>query len=94
VSSKAIDEDIQEAIRLHEAGDLEQSTKLFGRLADPEGANNPLSQVLYGLALRYVDEIFYIILSGIYTDPSRKNPTCRMPLEIIAITNKDHIGLY
>ncbi len=54
VSSKAIDEDIQEAIRLHEAGELEKSTALFGRLADPKGANNPLSQVLYGLALRYV----------------------------------------
>lgn len=54
VSSKAIDEDIQEAIRLHEAGQLEESTALFGRLADPKGANNPLSQVLYGLALRYV----------------------------------------
>lgn len=52
VSSKAIDEDIQEAIRLHEEGDLEHSTKLFGKLADPNGANNPLSQVLYGLALR------------------------------------------
>ncbi|KAK3996528.1 protein DSF2 [Cladorrhinum sp. PSN332] len=53
VSSKQIDEDIQEAIRLHEAGKLEQSTALFGRLADPKGANNPLSQVLYGLALRH-----------------------------------------
>ncbi|KAL2199537.1 hypothetical protein P885DRAFT_29549 [Corynascus similis CBS 632.67] len=53
VSSKAIDEDIQEAIRLHEAGQLEESTALFGRLADPKGANNPLSQVLYGLALRH-----------------------------------------
>lgn len=50
--SRAIDEDIQEAIRLHEQGNLEQSTRLFGRLADPNGANNPLSQVLYGLALR------------------------------------------
>lgn len=54
VSSKAIDDDIQEAIRLHESGQLEKSTALFGRLADPNGANNPLSQVLYGLALRYV----------------------------------------
>ncbi|KAL2024161.1 hypothetical protein VTK56DRAFT_9317 [Thermocarpiscus australiensis] len=53
VSSKQIDEDIQEAIRLHEAGKLEESTALFGRLADPKGANNPLSQVLYGLALRH-----------------------------------------
>ena len=52
VSSKEIDQDIQEAIRLHEEGDLEASTRLFGRLADPHGANNPLSQVLYGLALR------------------------------------------
>ncbi|KAI1807164.1 HCP-like protein [Daldinia bambusicola] len=53
VSLKAIDESIQEAIRLHEEGELDQSTRLFGRLADPQGANNPLSQVLYGLALRH-----------------------------------------
>ncbi|KAI1456007.1 HCP-like protein [Annulohypoxylon moriforme] len=53
VSSKAIDDQIQEAIRLHEDGQLDQSTRLFGRLADPQGANNPLSQVLYGLALRH-----------------------------------------
>lgn len=52
VSSQAIDADIQEAIRLHEAGELEHSTRIFGKLADPNGANNPLSQVLYGLALR------------------------------------------
>jgi hypothetical protein len=52
VSSAKTDEDIQEAIRLHEEGDLAKSTELFGRLADPRGANNPLSQVLYGLALR------------------------------------------
>jgi hypothetical protein len=54
VSSKQIDEDIQEAIRLHEEGDLQRSTQLFKVLADPNGANNPLSQVLYGLALRCV----------------------------------------
>ncbi|KAL2109325.1 hypothetical protein VUR80DRAFT_2581 [Thermomyces stellatus] len=48
-----VDEDIQEAIRLHEEGNLEASTRLFGRLADPKGANNSLSQVLYGLALRH-----------------------------------------
>lgn len=53
VSSKTIDQDIQEAIRLHEEGDLERSTSMFGQLADPQGANNPLSQVLYGLALRH-----------------------------------------
>lgn len=52
-STPAIDTNIQEAIRLHESGELEQSTKLFGILADPNGANNPLSQVLYGLALRH-----------------------------------------
>ena len=34
--------------------ELELSTKMFGKLADPNGANNALSQVLYGLALRYV----------------------------------------
>lgn len=50
----SVDEDIQKAIRLHEEGNLEGSTRLFGRLADPKGANNPLSQVLYGLALRCV----------------------------------------
>jgi hypothetical protein len=52
VSTKHADDNIQEAIRLHEAGDLETSTKMFGRLADPKGENNALSQVMYGLALR------------------------------------------
>lgn len=52
VSSKKTDDNIQEAIRLHEAGDLVTATKMFGRLADPNGENNALSQVLYGLALR------------------------------------------
>ena len=52
VSSLAVDDDIQEAIRLHDEGKYERSTQIFGRLADPQGANNPLSQVLYGLALR------------------------------------------
>jgi hypothetical protein len=54
ISTKHADDDIQEAIRLHEEGDLENSTRMFGRLADPNGENNALSQVLYGLALRYV----------------------------------------
>ncbi|TAQ83329.1 hypothetical protein B7494_g8350 [Chlorociboria aeruginascens] len=53
VSSKQLDDNIQEAIRLHEAGELETSTHMFGRLADPNGENNALSQVLYGLALRH-----------------------------------------
>ncbi|KAE8386751.1 HCP-like protein [Aspergillus alliaceus] len=47
------DVNIQEAIRLHEVGELEKSTEMFRRLADPKGANNALSQVLYGLALRH-----------------------------------------
>ncbi|KAI9894168.1 MAG: hypothetical protein M1814_004022 [Vezdaea aestivalis] len=53
VSDPGGDTNIQEAIRLHEAGDLKRSTEMFGRLADPTGANNALSQVLYGLALRH-----------------------------------------
>lgn len=52
VSSRRGDDNIQEAIRLHEAGDLVTATRMFGRLADPSGENNALSQVLYGLALR------------------------------------------
>ena len=32
--------------------ELEKSTQMFGILADPNGANNALGQVLYGLALR------------------------------------------
>lgn len=39
-------------MRLTVCSDLEASTALFGRLADPNGANNALAQVLYGLALR------------------------------------------
>ncbi|KAH8593702.1 hypothetical protein B0O99DRAFT_626863 [Bisporella sp. PMI_857] len=53
VSSQQADDNIQEAIRLHEAGELETATQMFGRLADPNGENNALSQVLYGLALRH-----------------------------------------
>lgn len=47
VASRTVDEDLQEAIRLHEEGHLEEATKLFQMLADPNGANNALSQVLY-----------------------------------------------
>ncbi|KAM3546646.1 hypothetical protein ARSEF1564_000479 [Beauveria bassiana] len=53
VSSKKIDDAIQEAIRLHEAGDVAQSTAIFETLADPQGANSPLSQVMFGMALRH-----------------------------------------
>ncbi|KAF1989621.1 HCP-like protein [Aulographum hederae CBS 113979] len=53
VSDAPGDANIQEAIRLHEEGELARSTEMFGTLADPNGANNALSQVLYGLALRH-----------------------------------------
>ncbi|KAI5369472.1 Putative tetratricopeptide-like helical domain superfamily [Septoria linicola] len=53
ISDATGDVNIQEAIRLHEAGDLKRSTEMFGALANPKGANNALSQVLYGLALRH-----------------------------------------
>jgi hypothetical protein len=53
ISDQQGDVNIQEAIRLHEEGDLTSSTYMFGALADPKGANNALSQVLYGLALRH-----------------------------------------
>jgi hypothetical protein len=52
INAPGDEENIQEAIRLHEKGNLEASTALFGRLADPSGHNNALAQVLYGLALR------------------------------------------
>ncbi|KAA8909017.1 hypothetical protein FN846DRAFT_943841 [Sphaerosporella brunnea] len=53
IVTDADDENIQQAIQYHEAGDLTRSTALFRRLADFNGANNPLAQVLYGLALRH-----------------------------------------
>ncbi|KAN0084785.1 hypothetical protein V8E54_001252 [Elaphomyces granulatus] len=53
VNDREEDINIQEAIRLHESGNFERSTQMFGQLADPNGANNALGQVLYGLALRH-----------------------------------------
>lgn len=53
VAIKDSDDQVGEAIRLHECGDLAASTAMFGRLAEPSGFNNPLSQVMYGLALRH-----------------------------------------
>jgi TPR repeat protein len=50
ISDAAGDENIQEAIRLHEAGELTKATEMFGRLAE---TGNVLSQVLYGLSLRH-----------------------------------------
>jgi TPR repeat protein len=50
ISDAVGDENIQEAIRLHEAGELSKATEMFGRLAE---TGNVLSQVLYGLSLRH-----------------------------------------
>ena len=49
VSSAKADENIQEAIRLHEMGDLTNSTAMFGRLAD----SSAMAQIMFGLALRH-----------------------------------------
>ena len=49
ISDAKADESIQEAIRLHEAGQLSESTAMFGRLAD----SNAMAQIMYGLALRH-----------------------------------------
>lgn len=49
VSSARGDENIQEAIRLHESGELSTSTAIFGRLAE----DNAMAQIMYGLALRH-----------------------------------------
>ena len=49
ISDAKGDETIQEAIRLHEAGELSQSTAMFGRLA----RDNAMAQIMYGLALRH-----------------------------------------
>lgn len=50
INDPSSDIDIQEAIRLHEAGDLAQATEMFRQLAQ---SGNVLSQVLYGLSLRH-----------------------------------------
>ena len=51
ISDAQADETIQEAIRLHESGDLVQSTAMFSRLAS--SSTNAMAQILYGLALRH-----------------------------------------
>ena len=50
ISDAKTDVDIQEAIRLHESGSLEDATRMFATLAEQ---GNVLSQVLYGLSLRH-----------------------------------------
>ena len=50
LSDARSDDDIQEAIRLHEAGELESSTSMFGRLAEQ---GNVMAEIMYGLALRH-----------------------------------------
>lgn len=49
-SDAATDITIQDAIRLHESGQLAEATTLFSKLA---ADGNVLSQVLYGLSLRH-----------------------------------------
>ncbi|MDI1491427.1 MAG: hypothetical protein OHK93_002636 [Ramalina farinacea] len=51
ISDAKSDDDIQAAIRLHESGNLAESTAMFGRLADNK--SNAMAQILYGLALRH-----------------------------------------
>jgi hypothetical protein len=53
MTTTGTDVKMQEAIRLHETGDIRRSTEMFATLADPRGANLALAQVLYGLALRH-----------------------------------------
>ena len=50
LSDAKSDDDIQAAIRLHEEGDLEPSTAMFGRLAE---RGNVMAEIMYGLALRH-----------------------------------------
>lgn len=60
--SQKVDEELQHAIDLHEAGKLQESCLLFEKLADPNRTNHPMAQVLYGLSLRHgwgcdIDEV-------------------------------------
>lgn len=50
ISDAESDVNIQDAIRLHEEGKLEEATAMFKQLAD---RGNVISQVLYGLSLRH-----------------------------------------
>jgi len=50
ISDAESDVNIQDAIRLHEEGKLEQATAMFKQLAE---RGNVISQVLYGLSLRH-----------------------------------------
>lgn len=51
--SQSTDQRLQEAIELHDAGDLSKSTAMLEELADPASINHPLAQVLFGLACRH-----------------------------------------
>lgn len=51
--SQSTDDRLQQAINLHEAGNLEKSALLFEELADPATINHPLAQVLCGLSYRH-----------------------------------------
>ena len=50
------DDALQEAIRLHETGELEKATAMFKKIAEQpiNDESRVLAQLLYGLSLRYV----------------------------------------
>lgn len=43
---------------------------MFRQLADPDGSNNALSQVLYGLALRYSPTTLFLMSMWLFAMPS------------------------
>lgn len=43
---------------------------MFRQLADPDGLNNALSQVLYGLALRYSPTTLFLMSMWLFAMPS------------------------
>ncbi|TGZ80093.1 HCP-like protein [Ascodesmis nigricans] len=44
---------IDKALKLHNDGQIKESTEMLEKLADPNGENMALAQVFYGLALRH-----------------------------------------
>ncbi|KAK9480718.1 hypothetical protein V1514DRAFT_289058 [Lipomyces japonicus] len=53
ISTQDTEDRLQRAIELHESGKLSEATILLAELASPDADNNPLAQLLYGLALRH-----------------------------------------
>ncbi|KAK9452415.1 uncharacterized protein V1518DRAFT_411171 [Limtongia smithiae] len=44
---------LQKAIELHEQNKLAEATAIFGKIADSNGPQSPIAQLLYGLSLRH-----------------------------------------